>query len=110
MNQVIKDIIERKCNNEDKNKALDLLLDDIRIARGIISGEFRYCSECDDYYLSNSFVENVESKPGRICIWEDPINSGGNEYEDGFIETRYSICPKGHKHVINQRELPISRN
>ena len=45
-----------------------------------------------------------ETKPARICIYEDPINSGSNDYVDGYTDITYSICPKGHKHEIDRKE------
>lgn len=104
MNKVIKDVIDRKCTKEEKYKALDLLNDDIEMAKGILSGKFQYCPECDDYYLSKSYLTETETKNTKICIYEDPINSGGNDYVDGYADITYSICPKGHKHEVNRNE------
>lgn len=104
MNKIIKDIIDKKCGDKEKNRALDLLSNEIDMARGILSGEFKYCPECDDYYLAKSYLTDTETKNARICIYEDPINSGGNDYVDGFIDITYSICPKGHKHEVNRNE------
>lgn len=104
MNKFIKDIIDRKCTNKEKNKALDLLSDDIEMARGILSGKFKYCPDCDDYYLAKSYLSDTETKDTKICIYEDPINSGGNDYADGYAYITYSICPKGHKHEVNRKE------
>ena len=33
MNKVIRDIVDRNCANEDKNRALDSLIDDINMAK-----------------------------------------------------------------------------
>lgn len=104
MNKIIKDIIDSRCSYKEKNKALDLLSNDIDIARGILSGEFKYCPECDDYYLSKSYLTDNETRPTKICVYEDPINSGGNDYVDGFADIIYSICPKGHKHEVDKKE------
>lgn len=104
MNKVIQDIIDRKCTKEEKNKALDLLSDDIEIAKGILSGKFTYCPECDDYYSTKSYLTEHETKPTRICVYQDFINSGGNDYVDGYVDITYSICPKGHKHEVNRDE------
>ena len=105
MNSVIKDIIKRKVNTEDKRKALDSLERDIDIARKILSGEMIYCEDCDDYFLSRSFFQDTEKKRESVCIYVDPINSGGNEYEDKDVLYTYLICPKGHKHLINRKEM-----
>lgn len=104
MNKIIKDIIGKKCSDAEKNKALDLLSEEIEIARGILYGKFLYCTDCDDYYLTDSYLKKTESKETRICVWNDPINSGGNEYEDGFVDITYSICPKGHKQYEMSRK------
>ena len=104
MNKVIRDIVDRNCANEDKNRALDSLIDDINMAKGILSGKFTYCPECDDYYLTKSYLMEHETKPTRICVYEDPINSGGNDYVDGYADILYRVCPKGHKHVVDRKE------
>lgn len=100
MNKIIKEIIDRRCTKEEKDKALALLNNDIEMAKGILSGKFQYCPECDDYYLSESYLTRVETKETKICVYEDPINSGGNNYIDGYVDIIYSICPKGHRHEI----------
>lgn len=69
-----------------------------------MAGKFQYCSNCDDYYLSESYLTKTETKESKICVYEDPINSGGNDYTDGFVDITYSICPKGYKHKVNRRK------
>lgn len=44
-------------------------------------------------------------KRESVCIYADPINSGGNEYADRDVLYTYKICPKGHKHLVNRKEL-----
>lgn len=104
MNSVIRDIINKKCSVDEKNVAFDSLMEDIELGRGILNGKFQYCPNCDDYYLSKSFLTESETKETKICIYEDPINSGGNEYVNGFVDITYSICPKGHKHELRKKE------
>ena len=104
MNLVIKDILERDCSKDDKLKALNSLSVDIQMAKEIISGKYKYCPECDDFYLSKSFLTEHETKEGKVCIYNDPINSGGNDYADGYIDINYEICPKGHKHETERKE------
>lgn len=104
MNKIIKDIIDKRCSNKEKEKTLNLLSDEIEMARDILSGKFKYCPECNDYYLTKSFLSDTETKNTKICIYEDPINSGGNDYSDGYVDITYSICPKGHRHEINRSE------
>ena len=105
MNKIIKDIIDRNCTDEEKKKALDSLYDEINMAKGILSGKFKYCPDCDDYYLTKSYLTEHETKPTQICVYEDPINSGGNEYADGETYITYKTCPKGHKHEISREEM-----
>lgn len=104
MNKVIKDIVDRNCSKEDKNKALDLLTDEIEMAKGILSGKYQYCKKCDDYYLTKSFLAEHETKETKICTYCDPINSGGNDYTDGYVDITYNVCPKGHKHEVDRKE------
>lgn len=104
MNKIIRDIIDKKCSDKQKKNELDKLSEDIKMALGILSGKFKYCPECDDYYLTRSYLTDKESKNVRICIYEDPINSGGNDYADGIADITYSTCPKGHRHEVDRRE------
>ena len=105
MNSVIKDILKRKVNIEDKHNALNSLEKDIEIAREILSREMIYCEDCDDYFLARSFFQDTETKRESVCTYSDPINSGGNEYADKYVLYTYLICPKGHKHLIDRKEL-----
>lgn len=104
MNNIIKDIINKNCSKEEKNKVLDSLSDEIVMAKGILSGRYKYCPDCDDYYLAKSYLAETETKEMQICVYQDIINSGGNEYADGFVDITYSICPKGHKHEVSRSE------
>lgn len=103
MNKFIKDIIDKKCSDLQKKNELDKLSDEIEMAKGILSGKFQYCPDCDDYYLIKSFLADSETKDTKICVWQDPINIGGNEYADGYLDIIYSICPKGHKHEVSRK-------
>lgn len=104
MNKIIKDIMNKKCSDEEKKKMLDLLTDEIEIARGILSGKFQYCPKCSDYYLAKSFLTDTNAIKAKICIYDDPINSGGNNYVDGYADITYNICPKGHRYEIDRSE------
>lgn len=104
MEEVIKEIIESDVSKYDKLDALNKIRDDIDIAKDIIAGKFKYCKECEDYYLSESFIKRTETKPTKVCTYQDPINSGGNDYADGYVDIVYEICPKGHKHEISRKE------
>ena len=104
MNDVIKKIVESKISKEDKIHSLKKLSDDIEMANGILSGKFVYCDECDDYYLAQSFLTDMKAEKTQILIYSDPINSGGNEYADGYADITYRICPKGHRKQIERSE------
>lgn len=106
MHEIVKDILQSYNMNETEEcvKALEKLEEDIAFAKEIVSGKRKRCEKCDDYYLVNSFQHSTETTEGKICTYQDPINSGGNEYADGCIHREYEICPKGHKHLIRQWE------
>lgn len=104
MNKIIQDIIQKQISTEEKHKELDLLADDIMLARKILNGEFKYCKICKDYYLSQSFMTEYETKETQICTYRDPINSGGDDYSDGYVDIIYKVCPKGHKKEISRKE------
>ena len=105
MNAVIKDIIYRKCDKEDKIKALNKLRDDIDVAMNVLSGEYKYCEVCDDYYLAKSFLCETKNEYETVCTYSDPINSGGNEYGRKLFRNVYAICPKGHKTITTKTPI-----
>lgn len=100
----IENIIISRATDDEKLEALKQYEDDIRTAKDIINGKLTYCEECKDYYLTKSFFSEKESIPTEIYTYRDPINSGGNDYVDGYVDIVYSVCPKGHKHVVNRKE------
>lgn len=100
MHQFIKDIILSKKTSSKKKEELNKLTEDIELARDIINEVYTYCEECDDYYLTKSFTPVAEEKEENVCVYEDPINSGGNDYEWHKLLYHYSVCPKNHKKVI----------
>ena len=108
MNQVIKNILERKCTQQEKEQALMEIEKDIEMARKVISGFFRYCPQCGDYYLADSFLKSNTSEPTKMLTYEDPINSGGNEYCDGIKYVKQLICPKGHRLDISETVKKVS--
>lgn len=108
MHEVVKEIISRHISNDDKINLLNILMDDIVNAKHILSGEYKYCPKCEDYYLTKSFQTETETKFENVCTYEDPINSGGNEYTEKVVGYVYSICPKGHKEIINKIERSTS--
>ena len=104
MHEAVNKILKMIGEEESKKKALDALAADIEMARGILSGDFKYCPDCDDYYLARSFITDIDRKETEICVYRDPINSGGDEYDIGYIDTTYRTCPKGHRTLIEVRE------
>ena len=104
MNSEIKDILNRKCTTEEKYAASDLLADELSMARGILSGKYEKCPKCNDYYLTRSYICETEIQEAKICVYRDIINSGGNEYEDGYVDITYRICPKNHRFEVDRKE------
>ena len=104
MLKYIENIIVSEITDDEKLEALKQYEDDIKAAKDIINGKITYCEECKDYYLTKAFFLEKESIPTEICTYRDPINSGGNDYVDGYVDIVYSVCPKGHKHVVDRKE------
>ena len=104
MEKLIKDIVNSGLTTEEKEKALDVLEGQISLAKDIVSGKYRYCPKCDDYYLTKCFLYGNKTEEANICVYSDPINSGGNEYERGFVDIEYHVCPKGHELEISRHE------
>ena len=100
----IEDIIISRVRDSTKLEVLKQYDEDIKTAKDIINGKLTYCEECKDYYLTKSFFSEKETIPTKICMYEDPINSGGNDYVDGYADIIYHVCPKGHKHVVDRKE------
>ena len=100
----IENIIISRAINSEKLEALKQYEDDIKTAKDIINGKLTYCEKCKDYYLTKSFFSEKETIPTKICVYEDPINSGGNDYVDGYADILYRVCPKDHKHVVDRKE------
>ena len=100
----IEKIVISKARYSEKSEVLKQYEDDVKTAKDIINGKLTYCEECKDYYLTKAFFSEIESIPTKICVYEDPINSGGNDYVDGYADITYRVCPKGHKHVVDRME------
>ena len=103
-NDFIKKLIKSHQQAPNKLKVIEELKHELKLAEEIIKGKYTWCEECDDYYLSKSFLSEVVQEDCAICIYEDPINSGGNEYIDGIAHITYRICPKGHKKEMHRHE------
>lgn len=100
----IEEIIKRNCPNKDKEDALSAIENEILMARGVLNGTFKLCPKCNDYYSKRSFYTEKERKDTKVCIYVDPINSGGNDYANGFADITYEVCPKGHRVEVSRKE------
>ena len=98
MNPIIKKILLDI--HTDRMQTLTDLENDIKIAKEILSGKYSYCSKCDDFYLSKSFIPETEEKEEKVCTYVDPINSGGNVYAMKKVTYHYLTCPKGHRELM----------
>ena len=107
MHQIIKEILDSSSSTEKKAAEIADLKASVELAERIFSGEFAYCQKCHDYFLSESFIVDTEIVTERVCTYSDPINSGGDEYEDKKVRYTYKYCPKGCKHKINREEYWI---
>lgn len=105
MHSLIKVILDSDIDNKSKAEEISKMEESIQIAKRIFSGELTYCKTCGDYFLSRSFFQDSETVKERICIYSDPINSGGDEYRDGQVKYTYMYCPKGCKHMIKREEF-----
>ena len=106
LHEVVKNILDSNETAEEKKRKLDEIKEAIELAEKIFSGEFTYCKKCGDYYLARSFFTDTAVVNERVCVYSDPINSGGDEYKNKKIRYTYMICPKGCKHEINREEDP----
>lgn len=88
----------------NKLKFIEELRQELKLAEEIIKGKYTWCEQCEDYYLSKSFLSEVKHEDCKICTFVDPINSSGNTYVDGVAQVTYSICPKGHRKEIHRHE------
>jgi hypothetical protein len=107
MNKVIQNILNSNRAKDEKAKEADIFVKQFEIEKGVFRLEtYIYCPNCDDYYLAQYFCEDPKITEARIRVYEDGINSSGNEYADGFLRIRHLVCPKGHKHTLtrNKRE------
>ena len=104
MDKAVKAIINSHLSEEAKLKALEWLSDDIELGKKVVEGMFEWCPVCDDYYYTHSFFTETMTEDTRICVYRDPINSGGNDYVDGSADIIYRVCPKGHRVEIDRTE------
>ena len=107
MHIIVKEILKADITLQDKKNKIKELQESIDLANRIFSGEFTYCKKCGDYFLSKSFFTDSEVVNENVCIYSDPINSGGDEYQMKKVKYTYKYCPKGCKHLITREENPV---
>ena len=106
LHEVVKNILDSNETLEEKKRKLNEIKKDIELAEKIFSGELGYCKKCGDYYLARSFFTDTVVVDERVCVYSDPINSSGDEYENKKVRYTYMFCPKGCKHEINREVDP----
>lgn len=106
MKPYFEELVKSEKSLLDKLDEIKEIEKDLKLVKDIVCGKYTYCNECNDYYLSKSFLKDVKTKGCKICVYEDPINSGGNDYVKGTLRLTYRICPKGHKTIIEREEIP----
>lgn len=104
MHPVVKKILDSTTTNQKKLEEINDIKDSVSIAERIFSGEFTYCKNCGDYFLSGSFIETTEIVEEPVCVYSDPINSSGDIYEKKLVRYTYKYCPKGCKHKVKREE------
>lgn len=104
MHNIIKNILDSNITNQKKMEEIEAIKESIIIAEQIFTGKFAYCKTCKDYFLSKSFFEDTEIVNEKVCTYIDPINSGGDQYENRPVRYTYKYCPKGCKHKIKREE------
>lgn len=96
MHKVIKEILMSDKTSETKRKQIDEIKESINLAERIFTGELAFCKLCQDYYMSKSFYTDTIVEEENVCVYSDPINSGGDEYERQKFKYTRRYCPKGH--------------
>lgn len=94
---MVDDILNGSHTIAEKEKLIKTLSDSL--SEEIKIG-YRYCKKCGNYYREKAWDTCSETKTENVCVYEDPINSGGNDYEERDVTRHYSICPMGHKEEI----------
>lgn len=92
--RMIDDILNGSHTIEEKEELIRTLSS--TLSKKIKVG-YRYCKKCGNYYREKAWDTCYETNTENICVYEDPINSGGNNYEESVVTRKYSICPMGHK-------------
>lgn len=92
-------------SNSSKKKELQQLQNEVERALEYLYGGWTFCKECKEYYRSESFFVEQETKVEKVCTYSSPINSGSDEYEEKAIKYTYTVCPKGHREVLDKDEI-----
>lgn len=106
-NEIMQEINSNGIKGAKEAKEVDKILErlsEMQTNIGLLrDGKLEYCEKCKEFYNSKSFFTESETRNERICIYEDPINSGGNEYDNGQVEYRYRVCPKNHRSLMDRQ-------
>lgn len=108
MNKEIKKIMISNKTTKQKKNELDLLSEQIKLAKLMLEENFLYCSDCDNFYLAKSFTTETETEDFKICVYKDLMHEDENKYAEGFCHIKYRVCPKGHKHELFRNKLTKS--
>lgn len=103
INKILKDT---SLSREDKRAKIESIKRVVNDALDILSGDWCYCNICQEFYKTKSFYQETEMESCQVKTYDDPINSGGNEYTPGTRYTTYVFCPKGHRKVIQCHTNP----
>ena len=96
--KVISDILfSTTLKREEKQAQIKKIVNAGSEALEYLNGNYRFCPQCKDFYRKQSFEFVEETKDEQVCVYDDPINSGGNEYETKPVTRQYHICPKNHR-------------
>ena len=102
MEKLISEILfDTRTTVKNKKETIEKIKNSCDEALQYLSGEYKFCPHCKDFYRKKSFELISETKKEKVCVYEDIINSGGNEYEDQMVTRTYYICPKNHRIETN---------
>ena len=96
MEEIIEKLLLSNKNDNKKREEINKIKSSCEEALKYLSGEYKYCPQCREYYRKKSFEFVTRTKEENVCVYEDIINSGGNEYEKQMVTRNYRVCPKDH--------------
>ena len=106
----------REYNTRNSKKSIeDLIKMDkhMELFDKILNGEFiedppdisfKECPLCHEDFITHSFFTLTRTESCKIRICDGTTGSGEDEYKDGFVETVFEVCPKGHEREIKRTE------